>query len=186
MELLTALSSVEDPRRAQGRRVSLEQLLIMSILSYLCGHTGYRAMSRFSKAHASTLAPLLALKHPVPSHVTFFEVLSRIDQQQVIDAFNKWTLSFTALEPYSWVSADGKALGSTVADVHGEQQDFQAVVSFFAQQTGLVHSLEQYRNKQKARGEGELVRFLLSQLESMGAIISLDALHTQKKQLSRS
>jgi len=107
-------------------------------------------------------------------------VLSRVDQQQVIDAFNKWAQSFAPLRRYSWISGDGKALGSTVSDMHGKDQDFQAVVSFFARESGLVHSLEQYRNKQKARGEGDLLKFLVSQLEAMGAIISVDALHTQK------
>lgn len=180
MDVLSALSSVKDPRRAQGQRVSLEQVLLMSILSYLCGHIGYRGISRFSKAYSDNLTELLGLKHAVPSHVTFADVLSRVDQQQVIDAFNNWAQSFAPLKPYSWISGDGKALGSTVSDMHGSNQDFQAVVSFFARESGLVHSLEQYRNKEKARGEGDLLKFLVSQLEAMGAIISVDALHTQK------
>lgn len=183
MDLLTALSSVKDPRRSQGQRVSLEQVLLMSILGYLCGATGYRGISRFSKAYCDSLTDLLGLKHPVPSHVTFADVLSRVDQQQVIAAFNKWAQGFVALQPYSWLSGDGKALGSTVSDVHGTHQDFQAVVSFFAQNSGLVHSLKQYSNKEKARGEDDLVRFLVSELAAIGAIISLDALHTQKKPL---
>ena len=90
MDLLSALSSVKDPRRAQGQRVSLEQVLMMSILSYLCGHSGYRGISRFSKAYGDSLTGLLGLKHAFPSHVTFADVLSRVDQQQVIDAFNRW------------------------------------------------------------------------------------------------
>ena len=180
MDLLSALSSVEDPRRAQGQRVSLEQVLIMSILSYLCGQIGYRGISRFSKAYSDSLTELLGLKHAVPSHVTFADVLSRLDQQQVIGAFNEWAQNFAPLTRYSWISGDGKALGSTVSDMHGKDQDFQAVVSFFARESGLVHSLEQYTNKEKARGEGDLLKFLISQLEAMGAIISVDALHTQK------
>ena len=39
----------------------------------------------------------LALKHPVPSHVTFREVLMRIDQQELIDAFNEWASSYVPL-----------------------------------------------------------------------------------------
>jgi len=98
MDLVRAFSSVTDPRRAQGQRVSLEQVLIMSILSYLCGHSGYRGISRFSKAYSDSLTGVLGLKHAVPSHVTFFDVLSRVDQQQVIDAFNSWAGSFAPLE----------------------------------------------------------------------------------------
>ena len=59
MDLLSALSSVEDPRRSQGQRVSMEQVLMMSILSYLCGHIGYRGISRFSKAYSDSLTELL-------------------------------------------------------------------------------------------------------------------------------
>ena len=181
MDLLTAFSSVEDPRRTQGLRVSLEQILVMSVLSYLCGHSGYRGISRFCKAYSKRLTKLLSLKHAVPSHVTFFDVLSRIDQDQVIAAFNDWAGSFVDLNTHIWVSADGKALGSTVTNSDNEKQDFQCVVSLFAQQSGLVYSLEQYRNKEKGKGEPDVLKFLIGQLGAMGAIIRVDALHTQKK-----
>lgn len=39
MTLFSALSNLEDSRRAQGRRTNLTQLLTITILSYLCGCT---------------------------------------------------------------------------------------------------------------------------------------------------
>lgn len=104
MDLLTALSKVEDSRRGQSQRIRLDQILIMSILSYLCGPVGYRGISRLFKAYSTSLCTLLCLKHPVPSHVTFFNVLSRVDHKQVIAAFNRWACSITDLKSYIWVS----------------------------------------------------------------------------------
>jgi len=79
-----------------------------------------------------------------------------------------------------WLSGDGKALCSTVSDSHGENQNFQAVVSLFAHQSGLVKAVGQYENKSKESGEQGILRGLLCQLDKMGATLCLDALHCQK------
>ncbi len=184
MTLLEALSSVQDPRRSQGKRTDLEQIFCMVVISYLCGHKGYRGVNRFCKIHEHTFTEELSLRHGVPSHVTFRQVIMQTDDGQLIKAFNGWAEGYVPLEKESWVSGDGKVLGSTVVNANGKNQDFQAVVSLFCQESGLVRALEQYRNKAKEIGEGSVARFLIEQLRGMGVILSLDALHTQKKRLT--
>ncbi len=156
MTLQEAFSEIKDPRRPQGRGIS-----------------------RFAKIHAETLSKELNLKHAIPSHVTFSDLLNRLDQQELINVFNKWASDFVPLEKGDAVSGDGKALGSTVINGQAKQQDFQAVVSMFCQKSGLVHSLETYSNSKES--EINIVRFLTSKLKDMGITLFLDALHTQKK-----
>ena len=165
MTLLESLSTIEDPRRSQGKRISLEHLLVISILSYCCGSTGYRGIGRFGKAYSEVLTKELGLSHPVPSYVTFFSVLSNLDESQVVSAFNTWADAFLE-QTGSWMSADGKVLASTVEQAHSKGQNFQAVVSLFCHKSGLIHSIETYKNKSKSN-EISLVEHLISEFKGM-------------------
>jgi hypothetical protein len=179
MTLQEALLEVEDPRRKKGLRINLQQMFSMIMLANLCGYFGGRPVARFVKYHEKALSEELNLKHRVPSHVTFSNLINRIDQNQFIFAFNKWASSYVSLKKGELVSGDGKALASTVSDKHGKNQDYQAIVSLFCQKSGLVHSLGEYRNGKKS--EIGIVTFLVKKLKNMGITLFLDALHTQKK-----
>jgi len=180
MSLYTAFEKIKDPRRKQGLRTTLPQLFCMITISNLCGHLGGRGVARFANYHSNTFTKALELKHKVPSHVVFSDILNRVDSKELITAFNEWASEVVPLKKGSPLSGDGKALASTVSDKHGGHQDFEAVVSIFCQETGLVYAIEQYRNKKES--EIHIVQFLLKKLKNMGVVIHLDALHAQKKQ----
>jgi len=183
MTLASCLQEVNDPRRPQGLRISLSQLFSMVVISNLCGHFGGRPIANFAKVRESSFTEQLNLKHPVPSHVTISDFINRVDQQEMIDAFNKWTSNYVPLAKGQLVSGDGKALGSTVSELNNSTQDFQAIVSLFSQESGLVYAIEQYRNKKES--EIQIVQFLVEKLKGMGLNLYLDALHCQKKQQSK-
>ena len=115
----------------------------------------------------------------MPSHVTFRKILTSLDSKRIINHFNEWSKS-QDLQPDDWVSGDGKSLKSTFTDYCGTEQDFASVVSLYCQKTGLSFQIADYRNKKIS--EGQILRDLLPSLKSKGVIVSLDALHTQKKQ----
>ena len=180
MSLVELFSSIKDPRRSQGKRVSLAQIFSILVLSYLCGSKGYRGSWRFAKVHSVMLTEYLSLKHGIPSYVTIRDVLMRVDKSELISQFNLWALDYVELTEGDWLSGDGKSLCSTVSDAHGDAQDFENVVSLFAHQSGLVAMVQSYRNQKKSE-----ISILVSMIESlgkMGLIIRMDALHTQKKQ----
>ena len=79
MSLLEIFSSIPDPRIERTKLYSVPQILILSVLSYLCDHTGYRGIKRFGDAHSGLLYDMLGLAR-VPSHVTLRAVLQRIDK----------------------------------------------------------------------------------------------------------
>ena len=179
MSLMSCFESIKDPRRAQGLRTSLPQIFSMVVVSYLCGYCGYRKVALFCKSNTEVFTDLLGLKHPVPSHVTFREVLHRIDEKEIIQGFNTWAASFVCLESGDWVSGDGKSLNSTVMNYDNKAQDFQSIVSLFCLKTGLVAKIETFRNKKES--EIEIVLGLIKELETKGLILRFDALHSQKK-----
>jgi len=169
---------VKDPRRGQGQRYTLSQLFTMIILSNMCGYLGGRPAAKFSKNHASTLRDLLSLKYGTPSHVVFSDIMNRVDENELINAFNKWTSDYVPLQTGDDVSGDGKALRSPIKDGKGSGQKFQAVVSIFCQQSGLVYALKQYQNSKES--EINVVQFLVQKLKDMEITLFLDALHAQK------
>jgi len=179
MSLMSCFESVKDPRRAQGLRTSLSQIFSMVTVSYLCGYCGYRSVSIFCKSNEDLFSELLGLKHPVPSHVTFRQVLQSVDEKELIKAFNTWAASYGSPESGDWVSGDGKSMNSTVINYDNKTQDFQSIVSFFCQKSGLVAKIQTFRNKKKS--EIEVVLELIKDLETKGLILRFDALHTQKK-----
>jgi hypothetical protein len=179
MLLTTAFSTLTDHRRAQGLRVTQDQVLTMVIVAYVCGYFTYRKIETFAKAHSDLFTAALGLKHPVPSFMTFRDIIVHTDQAELIVIFNAWALDFVGIEPNDWISGDGKSLRSTVANAQAESQDFQSVVSFFAQKTGMVVLLETYRNKKIS--EIEVVTGLLESLKDRDLHFILDALHIQKK-----
>ena len=183
MTLLKCMSQLKDPRRSQGLRISLDQLLTIVVISYMCGHTGYRGVERFGKNNRKFFIDALKLRHGIPSHVTIRWVLQNIDQRALIKAFRDWTQTYIPLERGDWMSVDGKALGSTVRDTQTSNQDFEGVVSLFCQKSGLTHSIEHYRRKSKQSGDAPLARYLMSYLQDRGLIFTMDAANTQKKQL---
>ena len=183
MTFIDCFSDLTDPRRKQGLRVDLEQVLIMTVISYLAGYTGYRGVARFSKENQDYFIAELKLRHGVPSHVTYREVLMNIDQAELIAAFNQWSQKYVPLQNQDWLGTDGKTLGATVTNTQNKNQDFEGVVSLFCVKSGLVCSIEHYRRKSKEKGEAPLARHIMTQLKDMGLIFTLDALNTQKKRL---
>lgn len=184
MSLLEHLNQVTDFRRKQGQRFTQDQMFCMVIMGNLCGYFGGRPLETFGEAYETTLIQELDLKYSPPSHVSFSTFLNHTDETQMISAFNAWTSDYVPLEKGTAVSGDGKALGSTVTDSQGKNQNFKAIVSTFCQESGLVYALERYENGKES--EINVVRFLIAQLNNMGLTLFLDALHCQKKQLKAS
>jgi len=182
MTLYKRFSKLTDSRNLSTVRYSLADIMTLATISYLSDYFGYREMSRFCKANSQILRELLGMSRPIPSHVTFSKVLAAIPESEIIDLFNDWVVSEgSSLLKEDWLSGDGKVLCSTVTDKNGPHQNYQVIVSLFAQKSGLVEAISAYKNKDKELGETERICFLLDFFKDKGLIIRLDALHTQKK-----
>jgi hypothetical protein len=175
--LLAFLTRVPDPRRAASKRHPLPALLAMVVMGNLSGLYSYRELARFMQRHAWELVALFGFQHGVPNQVTISNVLARVDFQGLREQFHAWMQS-QAL-PEQAYSVDGKALKSTLRHYSESYQDFVALVEVFAHQSGLVPRLQAYHNGQQ--GEGQVVRELIETLDLKAAMLTLDALHSQKK-----
>jgi len=179
MSLYECFQQVKDHREASGLRNPLPALLCMIVMSYLSGHSGYRATARFMKGNRGEFMEMFELKHPPIGHTQLRTIMQELDFQSINQAFFKWINNFVSIKKGEWLSGDGKSLASTVKDAHGKAQDFELMVRLFSQKLEIVTHSSTTKNK---TGELKAMQNLLQGLESKGVIITLDALHCQKKQ----
>jgi len=130
--LFEYLLEIPDFRRDQGKRVPLAAFLEMVILAGMSGHFGINGISRFFKNNEVYFIDRYNLNHGVPSQGTVFNNLKAISQIEMNTALRKWMRQYIPSDDDLWVSIDGKAIGSTVVDQHGSQQNYKSMVSLFS------------------------------------------------------
>jgi len=178
MSLQACYEQLIDPRKSSGLRTPLPELLCMITMGYLSGRSGYRGIGTFMKENKEELMELFQLKHPPIGKTQLRTILQRLDFSAINRAFFQWMNDFVIIEQGEWLSGDGKALASTIKDAHGNAQEYELMVRLFSQKLEVVtHSAT---TKSKAT-ELKAMQSLLATLESKGVIITLDALHCQKK-----
>lgn len=176
MDLSAFFRSIPDPRRAQGLRYSLESMLWMSFLSIASGYTSYRQISNFCKIRKDFFMDYFSIS-AIPSYVSFRTIFNYLNNQSILDLFENECIK--SLNTGDWLCGDGQTLGSTVVNSQNSSQDYCSIVSLYCQQSGLTVAMKEYLNKK----DNEIVIFqeLLDNLRDKGLIITLDALHCQKK-----
>lgn len=182
MTLLDHLATVPDPRRPQGRRYPLPQMLAMVIMAMMSGHHGYRPTERFIRDNADALRRLLDWpREALPSNVTLRAVLQAVDFDALAAAFGAWAAE--RLPDGEILAIDGKAVRSTVSDPDSAGQDFVALVSAYGVRSGVVASATAYRNGNTSEVEATqaLIADLAAALDLTGMTVTLDALHATKK-----
>jgi len=139
MNLMELFSEIRDFRRAEGRRYPLAPMLIIIVMSVICGRICYREIAGFAKAGKDEFQKYFGLKrNEMPSHVTFREIIQRTGFEEICQTFEKWAKNYVSIEKGDWLSADGKCIRSAVSDYSKSWQDSVSPVSIFAQKQGRI------------------------------------------------
>ncbi len=178
------LRRIPDVRRKQGIRYNLDALLTIFILSIMSGRCKYREIERFAKQHEEFFTELLGLKHGVPSNVSIREVIRTLDWQALQTQCNAWALASLPETDNNDILArvlcfDGKALRATLSDYESAYQDFVCFLHGFVAATGIIVHAQEYQNGHKS--ELQVMQDVIQSLTVRGYIITIDALHCQKK-----
>ena len=184
MSLFEAFGEVKDIRNASGLRHPLQIFLTMTTLSIMSGYNSLQGIATFFDSNKEDFNELFHLKHGVPKYTQIRTILKNMDYNSLCEVFQRWVIYHTPIEKGDWVAGDWKALASTLTDSQGSKQNFVAMVSLFLQKLEVVLGTERYENGKS--GEGKALQELLYLLKDKGVIITLDALHCQKKQLTLS
>lgn len=182
MNILKYLSKIEDPRRKQGQRYPLGEMLCLVLLGTLAGRVGYRSISRFGKENEKYLSKILKLKHGVPSHVSLTKIVDSIPFKSFEKAVNEWIISdYKRGSSKRQIALDGKAIKSSVRNGISSDQNFLALVNSFCLEEGKVLAALAYENGKGGESEIETLRELVELFGLKGAVFTADANHDSKK-----
>lgn len=179
-KLFEFFDSLNDPRRGQGQRHELRNILTIVIMAILTGEQGFRGFRRFAESNEKELNAVLDMKHGIPRYNTIRSFLVSIDEEVLVKEFIRWTQNYLpdiAIDEF--IALDGKAIKATTQGGNTSKQNFVSVVNAFGHQSGVVYGMQPFENGKS--GEAQALRDLVNKLGIKDVVFTLDALHTQKK-----
>jgi predicted transposase YbfD/YdcC len=148
-------------------------VLAISMAAVLAGARAYAVIAEWAVDQSAEVLSALGITGPVPSEATIRRVLSRVDAAAVAAAVGAYVWTRTALSGGRRVIAiDGKSLRGA----GGSDGVLPHLVAALDHATGTV--LGQLATIAKSN-EIPTVRTLLKALDLTGAVVSIDAMHTQ-------
>jgi hypothetical protein len=115
LTLWDSLGSIPDPRKASGRRYSLQSLLALIIAAMLCGKLSLRAIARWGRRLTVEQLKSIGIERPTsPSQATLHNLLVRLETNCVELAIGKWFQSLMGQMQHQ-IAIDGKSLKSSAS-----------------------------------------------------------------------
>ena len=182
LPILTRLEAIADPRRAEGKRYEQRYILLFAILAIVTGADSYRGIHTFIRVHLKRLNKAFGLgwKKP-PAHTSIRSILSGLDAADVEAAFRVHAAdlnaaSLSAPDGCRVLALDGKVLRGSFDAFHDGAA--KQILSAFAADTTLTLAHVEIDEKSN---EIPAAQRLLAELDLTDRIVTLDALHCQKK-----
>ena len=166
---------IEDHRSHINKLHNLVDILLIGIISVICGAETWEQMVGFSKSKETFLKRFLALPNGIPSKDTINRTFSAIDSEQFESCFIDWVNSIVDLSKGQIIAIDGKTIRG--AKSHGKKSPIH-MVSAWACENNLV--LGQVKTNEKSN-EITAIPELLDILNIAGNTITIDAMGTQKE-----
>jgi len=173
--------TLADRRKRRGVRYPLAVLLTIAVLAKLSGYSQIAAIADWARARADALVELFDLKRPsMPHEATWTRVFA---QALVITALEQVVASLSAAP----VTAEVPARGSLIVNLDGKTLRGTIPLG----QTSRMHLLAAYQADQgwvvaqaavgSKTNEIGAAPTLLAQVELTGAVVTGDAMHTQRQ-----
>jgi hypothetical protein len=174
------LNEIPDPRRAEGKLYKLPYILLFSVLAVITGGNSFRSIETFIKVHRRRLNAAFGLRWKrAPAHTAIRYILQGLDPQQVERVFRRHAAALrdAATDPSRrTIALDGKTLRRSF-DNFNDRKAAQ-VLHAFDVEAGLILAHVDIEAK---TNEIPAAQQLLGELEVAHCIITLDAMHCQKK-----
>jgi predicted transposase YbfD/YdcC len=171
--LRSIFGKIEDPRRDLTKLHELNDILLIGIISVICGADSWNEMELYAQEKEDFLQTFLKLPNGIPSHDTFNRVFSAIDSKQFELCFIEWVKTLAVLTDKEIVAIDGKTIRG--AKSKGTKSPIH-MVSAFACVNNLV--LGQVKTDEKSN-EITAIPQLLEILSIKDTIVTIDAMGCQ-------
>jgi predicted transposase YbfD/YdcC len=171
-----ALSSLPDPRRAQGTRYPLVSVVVIALMAMVCGSDDAEAMEAWGEANAPWLDGILDLPHDTPTQDVFLSVFAALDPMAFRSVFLSWMelLRLRLRVVGKHIAIDGKTSRRSFDTATGKLA--LHTVSAWLSDEGLV--LGQIKTADKSN-EITAIPELLRVIDLRGATVTIDAMGCQ-------
>jgi predicted transposase YbfD/YdcC len=172
----TYFAEIEDPRVERTRRHELLDIIVMAVCAVICGADDWVDVAAWGNAKLDWLRQQgLPLPNAIPSHDTFGDVFGRLKPEQFETSFLSWVQAVMGASGGQVVAIDGKTLRRSHDRARGKHAIH--LVSAWASANHLL--LGQVKVDEKSN-EITAIPALLEMLTLGGAIVTIDAIGTQK------
>ncbi|MBV8265941.1 MAG: ISAs1 family transposase [Planctomycetaceae bacterium] len=180
-EVVAHFQELEDPRSTINQRHPLASVVVIALLAVLAGAGGPTAIARWAMLKREFLSQVLDLPNGIPGKDVFRRVLMALKPSAFQARFADWLQALRA-EAAVGTGVDRPVLpvdGKTLRRSHDRRKGLGALhlVSAWASESGL--SLGQVAGAEKSN-EITAIPELLRLVDIKGAIITIDAMGTQK------
>jgi predicted transposase YbfD/YdcC len=180
-EVIGYFDELEDPRSTVNRQHPLVSVVVIALMGVLAGASGPTAIARWAALKGEFLLKVLSLPHGIPCKDVFRRVLALLKPSAFQACFVAWLQSLRATAAAATgveqpvFAVDGK----TARRSHDRRKSLGALhsVTVWASEFGL--SLGQVACAEKSN-EITAIPELLKLVDIKGAIITIDAMGTQK------
>ena len=166
---------IPDRRVVTRSSHKLVDIIAVAILAILCGADGWVGIETYGKAKEEWLSTFLELPNGIPSHDTFGRVFSQLEPEILERNFQAWIKVIADKIGLEVVAIDGKSLKGS----YDRENSLKPLVMVSAWSSRHKLVLGQVAVEQKSN-EITAIPVLLEQLDLKGAIITIDAMGTQK------
>jgi len=172
--LIDLLQTVVDPRKRRGVRHPLIYILAISVCACLAGARSFEAIAQWaSELSRDALKRLKCKRLRAPSEKCIRLTLQRLNAAELDAKIGSWVVQHKILT-HEGIALDGK----TLRGAHDGDQAAPHLLSAVLHEEGIVVAQVEVGDK---TNEIPCVKPLLKDLNIEGAVVTADAMHTQKE-----
>jgi predicted transposase YbfD/YdcC len=168
-------ADLPDPRRAQGRRHRLSDMIVIAICAVICCADSWADVADFGEAKRKWFGTFLDLPHGIPCVDTFERVFARLDPDAFERCFMSWTQTLAGSSRGKLVAIDGKKIQRSFEHAWDHSTATHLVSAFVHENATVLGQLSVDCK------ENEIVAIprLLELLDLSGATVTIDAMGCQ-------
>ncbi len=170
-------ADLPDPRRAQGRRHRLSDMIVIAVTAVICCADSWSDVADFGEAKRKWFQTFLDLPHGIPCTDTFERVFARLDPEAFERCFISWAEALAGRSRGKLVAIDGKKIRRSFEHAWDHSTAAHLVSAFVHENATVLGQLSVDCK------ENEIVAIprLLELLDLTGATVTIDAMGCQSE-----
>ncbi len=174
MSFIDHFGLITDPRKDINVQHDLLDVIFLTITGVVSGCEGWKDIHAFGCTKIEWLRKYREFKNGIPVDDTIARIISALVPEEFTKSFINWVNEIRRFEGREQISFDGKTLRRSF---DGDRMSALHSVTVWSKSNGLI--LAQSRSKGK-KNEHKTVQELIDLIELNGAIVTMDAMNTQR------